>query len=146
MAVGCIDDDQVSFRIYQRFGPLQPLVAHRRRGSHAQAAGSILRGLWISYSLFNILDRDEANAMIMPIDNQQLFDAPLMQEATCILLTDARLHGRKIILRHQFPHGLLRVFGETHVAMSADTAPRSAERRVGKECVSTCSSRWSPSP
>src|SRR3546814_8629416 len=59
--------------------------------------------------------------MIMPIDNQQLFDAPLMQEATCILLTDARLHGRKIILRHQFPHGLLRVFGETHVAMSEDT-------------------------
>src|SRR3546814_6404678 len=80
MAVRCIDDDQVAFRIYQRFGPLQPLVAHRRRGSHAQAAGSILRGLWISYSLFNILDRDEANAMIMPIDNQQLFDAPLMQE------------------------------------------------------------------
>src|SRR3546814_8982683 len=71
MAVRCIDDDQVAFRIYQRFGPLQPLVAHRRRGSHAQAAGSILRGLWISYSLFNILDRDEANAMIMPIDNQQ---------------------------------------------------------------------------
>src|SRR3546814_14726695 len=24
------------------------------------------------------------------------------------------------------------------------TAPRSEERRVGKECVSTCSSRWSP--
>src|SRR3546814_11705339 len=26
----------------------------------------------------------------------------------------------------------------------ARTAPRSAERRVGKECVSTCRSRWSP--
>src|SRR3546814_15481906 len=25
-----------------------------------------------------------------------------------------------------------------------DLWPRSAERRVGKECVSTCSSRWSP--
>src|SRR3546814_17328472 len=25
-------------------------------------------------------------------------------------------------------------------------AERSAERRVGKECVSTCSSRWPPSP
>src|SRR3546814_16163330 len=24
--------------------------------------------------------------------------------------------------------------------------PRSEERRVGKECVSTCSSRWSPYP
>src|SRR3546814_18829521 len=26
------------------------------------------------------------------------------------------------------------------------TSGRSAERRVGKECVSTCRSRWSPSP
>src|SRR3546814_20534293 len=25
-----------------------------------------------------------------------------------------------------------------------DTCPRSEERRVGKECVSTCRSRWSP--
>src|SRR3546814_13487355 len=29
------------------------------------------------------------------------------------------------------------------VAIAAD---RSEERRVGKECVSTCRSRWSPSP
>src|SRR3546814_2349949 len=27
-----------------------------------------------------------------------------------------------------------------------DPAERSAERRVGKECVSTCRSRWSPYP
>src|SRR3546814_7665742 len=26
----------------------------------------------------------------------------------------------------------------------AENAPRSEERRVGKECVSTCRSRWSP--
>src|SRR3546814_11060577 len=93
MAVRCIDDDQIAFRIYQSFCPLQSLVTHRRRCSHAQAAGGILRGLRISYCLFNILDRDEADAMIMPIDNQQLFDAPLMQQAACILLTDPRLHG-----------------------------------------------------
>src|SRR3546814_20719987 len=28
----------------------------------------------------------------------------------------------------------------------ADMEGRSEERRVGKECVSTCRSRWSPSP
>src|SRR3546814_15592460 len=28
----------------------------------------------------------------------------------------------------------------------ASAGDRSAERRVGKECVSTCRSRWSPSP
>src|SRR3546814_4897270 len=29
-------------------------------------------------------------------------------------------------------------------APSKDDTPRSEERRVGKECVSTCRSRWSP--
>src|SRR3546814_10964188 len=35
--------------------------------------------------------------------------------------------------------------GETNVHSRLDTAGcRSEERRVGKECVSTCRSRWSP--
>src|SRR3546814_19191988 len=33
---------------------------------------------------------------------------------------------------------------ERHVAEEAVADARSEERRVGKECVSTCSSRWSP--
>src|SRR3546814_3887202 len=33
----------------------------------------------------------------------------------------------------------------TRCAFAADTLLRSEERRVGKECVSTCRSRWSPS-
>src|SRR3546814_7348510 len=37
-----------------------------------------------------------------------------------------------------FPTGEI---GPTHDDI---TSPRSAERRVGKECVSTCRSRWSP--
>src|SRR3546814_18590369 len=48
------------------------------------------------------------------------------------------------------------LFSEAHDVTVRDTiirdcpshgilAARSAERRVGKECVSTCSSRWSPS-
>src|SRR3546814_11897998 len=38
-------------------------------------------------------------------------------------------------------YGLLR----TSESASPPDAPRSEERRVGKECVSTCRSRWSPS-
>src|SRR3546814_18290151 len=33
---------------------------------------------------------------------------------------------------------------DTPVAITAFTGARSEERRVGKECVSPCSSRWSP--
>src|SRR3546814_15083113 len=34
--------------------------------------------------------------------------------------------------------------GYHHVRIVAGRAGRSEERRVGKECVSTCRSRWSP--
>src|SRR3546814_8860031 len=33
-----------------------------------------------------------------------------------------------------------------HIAVAEEIIHRSAERRVGKECVSTCRSRWSPYP
>src|SRR3546814_17938447 len=36
------------------------------------------------------------------------------------------------------------ILGKAHVKASHHTTARSEERRVGKECVSTCRSRWSP--
>src|SRR3546814_5017511 len=42
--------------------------------------------------------------------------------------------------------GITRTFARTmrELRRVIDPAPRSEERRVGKECVSTCRSRWSP--
>src|SRR3546814_13896336 len=37
-----------------------------------------------------------------------------------------------------------RVVRDLAELLPADSVVRSEERRVGKECVSTCSSRWSP--
>src|SRR3546814_10312285 len=33
---------------------------------------------------------------------------------------------------------------QDQISIAGRTRPRSEERRVGKECVSTCRSRWSP--
>src|SRR3546814_11419245 len=52
-------------------------------------------------------------------------DRTLIQVRTKILLSDA-----------------VKAFGREHVLVR--DALRSEERRVGKECVSTCRSRWSP--
>src|SRR3546814_20756877 len=40
-------------------------------------------------------------------------------------------------------HHAARITG-TRLALVGDSAHRSEERRVGKECVSTCRYRWSP--
>src|SRR3546814_2647870 len=42
------------------------------------------------------------------------------------------------------PHVGSRLSGQGQPAALARNSARSEERRVGKECVSTCSSRWSP--
>src|SRR3546814_4668171 len=41
---------------------------------------------------------------------------------------------------------LFEAFASNHSGPTEPPATRSEARRVGKECVSTCRSRWSPSP
>src|SRR3546814_10996409 len=56
--------------------------------------------------------------------------------AVCALLAELHPQADLAALRHAF-----KTFGRLY----AGTLPgRSEARRVGKECVSTCSSRWSP--
>src|SRR3546814_14750926 len=54
---------------------------------------------------------------------------------------------RLFTARNQVLNGVAAPFGLTAVQVMAlhhISAARSEERRVGKECVSTCRSRWSP--
>src|SRR3546814_17786137 len=80
-------------------------------------------------------------------DSDEILDA---QEPT-ISVTSLRSH---IVPRthSSYPEAMLRAFHRaTHIATQARSGMvrrlygRSEERRVGKECVSTCRSRWSPS-
>src|SRR3546814_16837712 len=65
------------------------------------------------------------------------------------------LSGRKMFISNAHKAKLITVSAYTDLAagvrngLSAflvDTANRSEERPLGKECVSTCRSQWSPSP
>src|SRR3546814_10408760 len=71
---------------------------------------------------------------------------------TCALPISPATYGNKYYLR------ISSIYRDTHVALSLNsgavlfnnvqptvdvTGRRSEERRVGKECVSTCRSRWS---
>src|SRR3546814_17024629 len=48
--------------------------------------------------------------------------------------------GARLVQRR----ALMREHRQLPLAHAVDVGPRSEERRVGKECVSTCRSRWEP--
>src|SRR3546814_11844251 len=66
------------------------------------------------------------------------------------LLTYLRLTGQSVGLLINFggatlKEGVRRIVNDHKPSASPRLRVRSEERRVGKECVSTCRSRWSPS-
>src|SRR3546814_12557199 len=72
--------------------------------------------------------------------NVQLGFASSNKQARQKVLEGAiRINGEKIT----DPHYII-VIGDEPVKLSFGAKRRSEERRVGKECVSTCRSRWSP--
>src|SRR3546814_20015859 len=54
------------------------------------------------------------------------------------------VHGGGGAFQREFGD-VLAVLGAPHIGRAVPARDRSEERRVGKECVSTCSSGWSPS-
>src|SRR3546814_15214796 len=70
---------------------------------------------------------------------------PGFENATADLVEAILTEGGKVAAEILFP---LNAVGDkegcTRHPDGSVTTPRSEERRVGKECVSTCRSRWSP--
>src|SRR3546814_15863737 len=73
---------------------------------------------------------------------------PEMRETARTLFArvlDAAGGGLRIQTIHAFAQSLLTAFpAEAGLVPGIRPLERSEERRVGKECVSTCRSRWSP--
>ncbi len=120
VAVRGVDYDQVAFRIDQRLGALEALIAHSRRRRDAQATGRVLRGGRVIHRLLHVLHGDEANATIGVVDHQQLFDSACMEQPTRLILPGAQRHGREVLAGHQLGYELARVLGETDVAIGED--------------------------
>src|SRR3546814_11611598 len=59
-------------------------------------------------------------------------------------LVDRLRHHLAVVRRHAMPRVVEQRRADADIAHAQAFAERSEERRVGKECVSTCRSRWSP--
>jgi hypothetical protein len=69
--------------------------------------------------LLDVLDRDQADAMLVLVHHDELFDPALMQQASRLLLGDALANGDHLA-GHEFVDCLERVVGEAHVAIGQD--------------------------
>src|SRR3546814_12186194 len=107
-----------------------------------EAAGDIDTLLLDKTGTITIGDR-QASAFI-PVGGVAIAD--LAEAAWLASLADETPEGRSIVALAAEQHGMFRRTapeGAEAIPFSAQT--RSEERRVGKECVLTCRSRWSPS-
>ncbi len=67
--------------------------------------------------LFDVLDRNEADAVALIIDHDQLFDAVLMQQALRLVLGDVALHRHEVVLGHQLEDRLVEPGREADIAV-----------------------------
>src|SRR3546814_13626552 len=74
-------------------------------------------------------------------DGRGVMTELFLQARVAVIPIGARLDDRKFV-----NEGRTRLDPRKADAGNAVHLERSEERRVGKECVSTCRSRWSPAP
>ena len=120
MAMRGVDDDEIDAGIDQPLGALEAVVADAGRGRDAQAALLVLAGVGVHLRLLDVLHRDQADAAVLVVDDQQLLDAVLVQQALGLLLSTLSRDGDEPFLGHQLVHRLVRIGGEAHVAIGED--------------------------
>src|SRR3546814_17964027 len=94
----------------------------------------------------DVCSSDLRNVRDLGIDRPA--DAPGREDSLQAGRRKDRIHppafGRVFIKRKLKHRRIFMTQSKTNGAATAQTAERSEERRVGKECVSKCRSRWSP--
>ena len=93
VAVRGVDHDQVAFGVDQGLDAREALVADRGRGGDAQPPGGVLGRVGIGDRFLDILDRDQADAAAILVDDEQLLDPVLVKLTARFLLGDAWADG-----------------------------------------------------
>src|SRR3546814_18689919 len=84
-------------------------------------------------------------ASYLGVNSRALASTPLYSNTTMALFLPTIYSGGYVSLMGEFDvEGLLKGAQAETITHTILVPVRSDERRVGKECVSTCRSRWSP--
>ena len=132
VAVGGINDDQVTLGIQQRLSAFKARIAHGGGSGNAQAAGFILGGVGVVHRAHDVLHGDQADAVAIIIHHDQLLDAAVVQQAAAFGFGHTRAHGDETFLRHQLGDRLRVIFSKAQIAVG-DDADKTAGGATGAD-------------
>src|SRR3546814_4299866 len=105
--------------------------------------------MYVCYDLIEVMkiNTSRYESLFMYKSDLLFFFSSRRRHTRCALVTGVQTCALPILSFHR----ILRTLPPSscpfileHIFLRKDVHPRSEERRVGKECVSTCRSRWSP--
>ncbi len=121
MAMRGIDHDHVHAGIDQGRDALLGVAADANRGADQQALVAILGGVRVVAGLLDVLDGDQSAQLVVVVDDQNLFDAELVQQLQHFVLAGALTHRHQLVLAgHDVAHRIFVLALETQVAAGDD--------------------------
>ena len=117
-------------------GAFEEIAGGADRGAHAQAAMFVFCGARIFQFFLNVFDGDQALEVEVLIDDQQFFDAVLLQQALGFFERGAHRNGDQIVFGHHAADGLIEIFLEAQIAIGEDAHQLGAARyRQARDAV-----------
>ena len=117
MSVRRIHHDDIHTRGNQNFSTSDTIRANSRRRADTQAPLRIFRGVGMRLSLFDVLDRNQTNATILVINDEQFLDPMLMQQSLGFIHADILANRHQFLFCHQLRDRLTQVCCKAHISV-----------------------------
>jgi hypothetical protein len=132
-----VEHEEIDLGLDQGRGALQVVAVGADRRAHAQPPELVLAGARVLDRLLDVLDRDQPLEVAVPVDDQHLLDAVLVELGLGLLQGRPLRDGDQVLLGHQLGDRLVRVRLEAEVAVGedADQMPFGAGHRHARDLV-----------
>src|SRR5205085_10841230 len=100
---------------------IESVFADADRGAAAKTAERIFRRLRVGPRFLNVFDGDESFEIAVRVDDEELFDAMVMQDFARLLERRADGNGDEIFFRHPLADREIEARFKTEIAVRQDT-------------------------
>ena len=118
--MGGVDGERVDAGVDQLGGAFEKVAGRADGSGDAETALRVLAGVRILQLLLDVLDGDEALELVVVVDDEELFDAVLVEDLFGLLERGADGDGDEVLLGHHVVDGNVGARDEAEVAVGED--------------------------